>query len=309
VHKYNTPIIMQIGHDGPVTRRVNTGVATVGPSAIADKSYNEEKPKALSELEIKEIIKNIILAIGRAQKAGYDGVELFTTHGGLLSAFLSENSNIRTDKWGGTTENRFRIIRESYEGARNQFKDYPIIIKVNAYDFQPDGMRVEEMVKIASLLENAGCDGIEVSSGVAGDGFSPVRVHDFPTDMLLEYNFAYKDLSPTLKTLTKYGMPLFSWMYKYEPVNNNVCAAQKIKNAVSIPVIVVGGIRKLNDIEQIIGRNMADYVSMARPFISEPDIVNKFKAERQVSSECLECGHCILALEELPVECFYGEVP
>jgi len=150
----------------------------------------------------------------------------------------------------------------------------------------------------------------KIASGVAGDGFSTIRVHEFPTDMLLEYNFAYKDLSPTLKTLTKYGMPLFSWMYKYEPVYNyNVCAAQKIKNAVSIPVIVVGGIRKLNDIEQIIGRNMADYVSMARPFIIEPDIVNKFKAESQISSECLECGHCILALEELPVECFYGEVP
>ncbi len=310
VHKFDTSIIMQIGHDGPITRRVNTGAATVAPSAIGDKSYTEETPKALSEIEIMEIIDNFISAIGRAQRAGFDGVELMAAHGSLLSAFLSPNSNIRTDKWGGSTENRFRIIKKIIKRAKKQFKDYPILVKINAYDFQSDGMRVKETVKIAKLLEDAGCDGIEVSSGVAGDGFSTVRVYDFPTEMLLTHNFNYKDMSPALKTVTRCSIPLISWMYQYEPIYNfNICAAQQITEAVSIPVIVVGGIRKLNDIEQIIGNNMADYVSMARPFIIEPDIVNKFKAESQTASECLECGHCILALEEMPVECFYGEVP
>ena len=96
---------------------------------------------------------------------------------------------------------------------------------------------------------------------------------------------------------------------KPEPLYNyNVCAAETIKENVNIPVIVVGGIRDLHDIEQIIGRNMADYVSMGRPFIIEPDIVNRFKDESQVSSECINCTFCLLALEAGPTECFYGEI-
>jgi 2,4-dienoyl-CoA reductase-like NADH-dependent reductase (Old Yellow Enzyme family) len=307
VHRDNTPIIMQIAHCGRQTRRAITGEGTVAPSAITDNYYNEETPRELTELEIKEIIENFILAIDRARKAGFDGVQLHAAHGYLLSEFLSPNMNQRTDKWGGTIENRFRIIKEIYKGARKRVGDYPIIIKVSAYDYQANGLRVEETIEIASMLQDVGCDGIEVSCGVVDDGFSAIRVPELPVEPALRYSFRFKNQYYIVKKIIPFIAPLL--ISTYEPINNyNVCAAQEIKRNVDIPIIVVGGIRKLNDIEQIIGGNMADYVAMSRPFIIEPDIVNKFRTQSQTSSECISCGYCIVALEEVPAQCFYGQL-
>lgn len=306
-HLHNTPIIMQIGHAGRQTRRVYTGEAPVAPSPVPDKVYDEETPRALTDLEIKEIIQNFITAIERAKQSNYDGVQLHVAHGYLLSAFLSSDTNRREDQWGGSMENRFRIIKEIYEGARKKVGDYPIIVKVNAYDFQFDGMRVEEMAQFASMLENVGCDAIEVSSGIASDGFATLRVPEIPTEAVLAFHYKYKDSPYIVKKLLPIFAPLI--VNRPEPLYNyNVCAAETIKQNVAIPVIVVGGIRNLHDIEQIIGRNMADYVSMGRPFIIEPDIVNKFKEESQKSSECINCSFCLLALEQGPTQCFYGEI-
>lgn len=306
-HLHNTPIIMQIGHAGRQTRRVFTGETPVAPSPVPDKVYDEETPRALTDAEITEIISNFIKAIERAKNSDYDGVQLHLAHGYLLSAFLSSHTNRREDKWGGSLENRFRIVREIFEGARKRVGDYPILVKVSAYDSQPDGMRVEEMIKIAAMLENVGCDAIEVSCGIASDGFSTMRVPEIPTDAILEFSPKFKTSPYLVKKLVPVLAPLL--VDRLEPLYNyNVSAAERIKQHVGIPVIVVGGIRNLHDIEQIIGRNMADYVSMARPFIIEPDIVNRFKEESQKSSECISCGFCLLALLEMPTECFYGEL-
>ncbi len=305
VHRENTAIIMQVGHDGPITRRTITGLPTVGPSQIADNAYNEELPRVLSESEINDIVGDFIQTIVRAQKAGFDGVQLFAAHGGLLSAFISPASNKREDKWGGSTSNRFRIIRKIFQGAKRKVKEFPILIKINGYDFQDNGMKITEAVSIAGMLENVGCAAIEVSSGVPGDGFSTVRVDTFPTQMVLDYHFAYEHYSEFQKRAAQWAMPLISWKYVYKPLYNyNVCVAKRIKRQVGIPVIVVGGIREFEDIERIVGNGMADYVGMARPFIIEPDIVNQFKSKEKVSSDCINCGHCILALEKRSVECF-----
>lgn len=98
-------------------------------------------------------------------------------------------------------------------------------------------------------------------------------------------------------------------MDRHEPLYNyNVCAAREIKQNVKIPVIVVGGIRHRHDIEQIIGGNMADFVAMGRPFIIEPDIVNRFKNQDLSESSCINCGYCLLAIEQGPTRCFHGEL-
>jgi len=109
VHERQTPIILQIAHCGRQTRSRITGEPTVAPSAIRDKFYNEDLPKELTEQEIDEIINNFVKAIERAKQAGFDGVQLHAAHGYLLSQFLSPYTNRRQDRWGGTTENRFRV--------------------------------------------------------------------------------------------------------------------------------------------------------------------------------------------------------
>ena len=112
VHEAETPIILQVAHCGRQTRSKITGFPTVAPSAIRDKFYNEEMPEELTEAQIDDIIDNFVRAIERAKRAGFDAVQLHAAHGYLLSQFLSPYTNRRRDRWGGTTENRFRIIRE-----------------------------------------------------------------------------------------------------------------------------------------------------------------------------------------------------
>ena len=307
VHKHNTPIFMQLAHSGRQTRSALTGQATVAPSALKSKYYNEEVPRELTEPEIYEIIDNFVLAIERAEKAGFDGVQLHAAHGYLLSEFLSPDMNRREDRWGGTTENRGRILREIIEKARKRVGDYPILVKLNGYDFQPHGMRVEEAAKIASMLQAAGCDGIEVSCGVVDDGLSTIRGPEVPVEAALEYSFRLKDKPALIKKMIPAISPLF--VKPYEPVDNyNVCAAMEIKERVDIPVIAVGGIKDLGDIREIIQGNMADYVGMSRAFIIEPDIVNLFQAELSDASECISCCYCIVSIEEKPIECYYGEL-
>jgi len=306
VHKHNTPIIMQIAHSGWQTRSAITGHPPVAPSAIRHPLFDEDLPHELTESEIQEIITNFVKAIERAKGAGFDGVQLHGAHGYLLSGFLSPHMNQREDQWGGSLENRFRIIREIYEKSRKKVGAYPIMIKISAYDFADDGMRIEESVEIAKMLEDAGCDAIEVSCGAA-DGFSTLRASEFPTDAVLKCTSKFKDANIITKTLLPFILP-YAVPLRTPIDNYNVCAANEIKQRVNIPVIVVGGIRRSSDIQQIISRGMADYVAMSRAFIIEPDIVNKFKDKLQAESECISCCYCLVCMEDNPVQCYYGEV-
>ncbi len=306
-HQHNTPMILQAFHAGRQTRSAATGQATVAPSPIKDVYYNEATPEELTELQILEIIDSFVRFIERSKKADFDGVQLNAAHGYLLSEFLSPEMNQREDRWGGSTENRFRIIREILEKSKKRVGNYPILIKLNAYDAQSGGMRLAESVTIAKLLENTGCDAIEVSCGVRDDGFSSVRIPEIPLDAIMEYSFRTKDQPFIIKDIMAMMLPLMIDLHK--PVlNYNVCAARTIKEQVNIPVIVVGGIRDLPTIEQLIRCNATDYVAMSRPFIIEPGIVNSFKSQQQTVSECVSCGLCAVCMEMLPTECQYGRI-
>jgi 2,4-dienoyl-CoA reductase-like NADH-dependent reductase (Old Yellow Enzyme family) len=308
VHEYDTPIIMQISHCGRQTRSQITGLPIVAPSALRDTFFNEDMPKEISEDEINEIINNFVSAIIRARKAGFDGVQLHLAHGYLLSEFLSSHANHRKDRWGGSTENKYRIIDEIFKKAKEQVGDYPILAKINAHDGRKNGMRIEEAIKIAQMLENSGCAAIEVSCGTAEDGLYTIRGEKLPADAAMEYVFKYKNLTgfvktiakPVLKTVMKQPKPLLKY---------NLDAAARIKKSISIPVIVVGGINNMDDINNIIQNKKMDFVSMCRPFIIEPDIVSKFNKEIQTKSKCIMCNHCIMIAEEKPLKCYYGRLP
>ncbi len=308
VHAYDTPIIMQISHCGRQTRSKMTGLPTVAPSALRDAFYSEDMPKELSEDEIDELINNFVSAILRAREAGFDGVQLHLAHGYLLSEFLSTYANRRKDGWGGSIINRYRIIDEIFKKAKERVGDYPILAKINAYDGRKKGMRLEEAIVIAQMLERSGCAAIEVSCGTVEDGLYTIRGEKLPVEAAMAYMFKYKKLprlvkaiaKPILKAVIKQPKPLLKY---------NLDAATKIKDAVRIPVIVVGGINNRTDIDDIIKNTKLDFVSMCRPFIIEPDIVNKFEQGTQTSSKCIMCNHCIMIVEEEPLQCYYGKLP
>jgi 2,4-dienoyl-CoA reductase-like NADH-dependent reductase (Old Yellow Enzyme family) len=167
-------------------------------------------------------------------------------------------------------------------------------------------MREPEAVKIAKLLEKAGCDGIEASCGVGKDGFSIVRTSEPPIDAILELT-PYREKSSLVKFFisigARYKLTSYTPLYNY-----NVCAASEIKKSVNIPVMVVGGIRSMQDMQTIVGNNLADFVSMGRPFIIEPGIANSLQNKSQTESACIDCGYCLLGASIKDVRCYYGEV-
>ncbi|MCX7708316.1 MAG: NADH:flavin oxidoreductase [Clostridia bacterium] len=308
VHEHGTPIIQQLAHCGRQTRSKVTGEKPVAPSAIRDKMFLEEVPKELSDHEIRDIINNFIDAIDRSKKAGFDGVQLHIAHGYLLAQFLSPYSNRRKDQWGGSMENRYRIIDEIFQGARKRVGSFPILVKMNAYDGRKNGMRIDEAVHIAGLLEKSGCAAIEVSCGTIEDGFYASRGEKAPVDAVLEYSYLFRELNPVIKFMAR---PLVRFMLRSDPkpiYNYNVAAAQQIKERVSIPVIVVGGIKSLEDIADIIGTQKTDFVSMCRPFIIEPNLVKKFKEGTRKESRCIHCNYCSIAQEAQSLRCYYGKI-
>ena len=179
---------------------------------------------------------------------------------------------------------------------------------MNAHDGRKNGMKIEEAVQIAKMLETSGCAAIEVSCGMIEDGFYTFRGETLPIDPAMEYTFKYKNLpnfikiisKPVIKTLLKQPKPLLKY---------NLDAAIEIKKQVNIPVIVVGGINNVNDIQSIIENDNIDFVSMCRPFIIEPSIVKKFFEGAQTTSKCIMCNYCGIMSEEKPLKCYYGKLP
>ena len=308
VHEQGVPIILQIAHCGRQTRSAVTGMQTVAPSPVKDFIFNEEIPHALDDREIETIINNFVAAAERAKKAGFDGVQLHMAHGYLLAQFLSNHTNRRRDKWGGSTENKFRIISEIMRRMRESLGSYPVLAKINAYDGRPKGMRVEEAVEIARMLEAAGCDAIEVSSGTVEDGLAIMRGPNPPVEALFNSSFRFKNMPPLMKT---FSSPFIRFsMRSPNPLRGyNIEAAKAIKEAVSIPVITVGGLHDLSDISSAIESGSADYISMSRPFIIEPDIAGKFREGKQITSRCIMCNYCALMIEVDKVRCYYGKLP
>lgn len=304
--EYEVPLIAQLAHGGGQIGRAASGGFNLAPSRKFYVMPNKFS-QVLSEEQIAEIIASFISAIERAKKAGFAGVQIHAAHGYLLSEFLSGGLNRRKDRWGGSTGNRFRIISEIMEGARNLVGDYPVLAKFSAYDNLKNGIREDEAVQLAIMFQKAGVDALEVSCG-ANDGLSTIRAPKIPSAAIAANTLPVKIRSALLGSLVQKFIPLV--VKRYDPVYNyNISTAEKIKQNVDIPVIAVGGIRNINDINSFISEKKADYVSMCRPFIIEPDIVNKFKNGKQAASRCIDCCHCMFGPHDKPVRCYYGKTP
>ena len=253
-------IAMQIAHAG---RQVEQGSVSepVGPSAVTDSSSGIT-PREMTDSEIEHCIDSFADASERAKLAGIDAVQIHGAHGYLISSFISPRSNRRTDKWGGSLDNRTRFLMETYRRIRTKVgNDYPVLVKLNAADFVDGGIQVNESVQIARTLSEEGIDAIEVSGGTfesaAGKGAARTRIR-----------------KPEQEA---YFLPY----------------AAKMKEVVGdIPVILVGGIRSAQVMERIVGQGTADFVSMSRPLIREPDLPNRVKDGKE-RADCISCNGCM----------------
>lgn len=308
VHKYDTPIVLQIAHCGRQTSSKVIEEQKVAPTAKRHLFY-PDKAQELDEKGIQEIIDDFVLASIRAEICGYDAVQLHGGHGYLLHDFMSPYGNNRTDKWGGNTENRCRIVCQIIKGIKAK-TTLPVWIKISAEDNRKNGMNIDETIEILKYLEKAGLDAVEVSCGTVEDGMNTMRSKVMPMDAVFKYREPCASFPKPLKAISLACANLVNPLIKQPtPLENfNVVNAEKIKKSTNLPVIVVGGIHKLDDMESIVESGKADAVSMCRPFICEPNLAKKLKDKTQTEAKCIMCNFCGLVIEKGETKCLYGKI-
>ena len=274
VHEAGAPIVIEIYHSG------NQGIAIPGvtydelPTPSGQMSNLMQMPsREMTHDEVVEMEQCFIDATIRAYKAGFDGVEIHGAHGYLLNEFLSPYTNHRTDEYGGSTENRCRIIKNIMAGIRAELPDYPVIVRYSADEYLrcigiDDGIDIEEGVKIAKELESYGVDALDVSAGI------------YET-----MNWAWEPVG-------------FQQGWKIEN-------AKAVKEAVSIPVIACSVIRDPAYADKVIAEGYCDFVGSARQFLADPHWANKAKEGRiDEIRRCISCLNCMENLmAEHPVTC------
>lgn len=253
VHDEGGRIAMQILHAG----RYAFSPECVAPSALKS-PISPFAPKELDEAGIEKQIADIATAAGRARHAGYDGVEIMGSEGYFLNQFLVSYTNRRTDRWGGSYENRMRLPVEVVRRVREAVgDDFIVIYRLSMIDLVPDGSTWDEVVTLAKAIEDAGASILNT-----GIGWHEARI-------------------PTIATSVPRGA--FTWVTK------------KLMGEVAIPVITSNRINTPEVAEGVLADGCADMVSMARPFLADPDFVAKAEAGRsETIAPCIACNQACL---------------
>jgi 2,4-dienoyl-CoA reductase-like NADH-dependent reductase (Old Yellow Enzyme family) len=294
VHRHDSRIFAQICWAPPqLPRRKARALGATAPSAGLNKT-NFLFDRALTDKEILAIVADFGAAARRARTAGFDGVQLHAAHGYLISRMLSPKHNRRTDRWGGDFERRLAFARAVVEATRGAVgADYPVTVKLNAHDGEPGGMDTDTGTRIAQSMAGWGVDAIEVSAGTGDVGFGCYpNKGGIPLASGKQYvhtNFpALKRVGP-LVDLALYAVGRrvgFPGEAYFEPL------ARRVAEAVSIPVLCVGGIRSLEVAERIVRDTPIAMISLARPLVREPDLPNRWRDGSTPVAACTSCNEC-----------------
>ncbi|MBI5675380.1 MAG: NADH:flavin oxidoreductase [Nitrospirae bacterium] len=262
VHREDGRIVVQLAHAGCQADAGLIGMEPVGPSVL----HTDGKP-VCREMTIEEIagtVRAFSDAAGRAKKAGFDGVQIHAAHGYLLSQFLSPFFNKRSDSYGGSLENRARFLLDSYRAIRNAVgNDYPVLIKINSEDFLENGFTTEEMIEVAVILEIEGINAIEMSGGTGRSDKKFIPVRTVLCDSEDKEGF-YRE------------------------------AARRYKEKINVPLMLVGGIRSFEVAEKLVKDGVTDYISMSRPLIREPGLINRWRSGDHGKSACKSDNACFI---------------
>jgi len=267
VHKEGAKIAVQLFHAGRETGKVFNPrrKQALAPSVVSDDPYFEAPHRAMAEEEVWEIIRAFGDASRRAREAGLDAVQIHAAHAYLLSQFLSPFTNRRTDSWGGNLENRLRLHHEIYRDIRSRVgEDYPVLVKIGVQDGFPGGLAFHEGLRAAQSLSHWGCDALEISSGLRGKGYENAEFRTGINQLDREAYFR-------------------EW-------------CRDIKRSVDAPVMMVGGFRTFALMEEVIQKQEADFISLCRPFIREPGVINDWKNKDRHRATCISCNKCFEAL-------------
>ena len=304
VHQNGEKIMFQLAHGGRQVPKKLIGEAPLAPSSKGRDPVSLNKAKKMDESDIRDVIHAFAKASKRAEEAGADAVQLHCAHGYLINEFLSPFFNDRQDEWGGSDEGRFRLLKEIVLEIKKVLNDdTPILVKLNTNDFTPKkGITIELAKKYVEWLVDLKIDGVELSCGTYYS-FHMAR-GDIPIKELA-YGLP-RWMRPLAKLQFKKMIPLCEFEEAY-----NLQAAKMIKPVMQeVPLLLVGGLRRISQIESLIEKNYTDFISMSRPFIREPFLVKRFKEAQSKEAACISCNKCFAAIfNNIPLNCYAKGIP
>ncbi|RZL92364.1 MAG: hypothetical protein EOP82_10350 [Variovorax sp.] len=265
IKEHDCHVFGQLNHRGGLLRRSVLNMEPVGPSPWINPNTGDAV-RALAVPEIHEIQKLFVAAARRLALAGYDGVEIHAANGYLFQQFFTRRINQRTDQYGGSIENRMRLLLETIDRVRQALPDLCLVVRLSASEFAADGYTGEEIVELAQAVERAGVAAIDLSGG--------------------------SNESPQL---SKYCIQPPSF-----PRGCLAPLAKPIKEAVGIPVLVAGRIVEPADAEQVLASGSADFVSLGRALYADPHWC--LKAFGKVKAPIRQCIACNICFERLTLE-------
>lgn len=262
VHQYDSKIMMQLNHAGRhAPPEYNPGSEVIAPSPVTS-GVSGMTPREMNVHDIEQLVESYGKAAARAKACGFDGVQIHAAHGYMVNQWLSPYSNRRDDEWGGDQERRTRFAIEVLRSMRETVgPDYPVMIKMNCADFYEGGLTTVETRYIADKLCQEGIDAIEISGGI--------------------YEVFERIIRPGL-------LPPEEEPY-YLPY------ADEIRDAISVPLMLVGGMRTPSVMEEILANGKADYVSMCRSLIREPNLIKQIRLGQRSAATCISCNLCLIA--------------
>ena len=285
VHRAGGVIFAELSHAG--SQSLIADLVPLAPSIVPNAIF-ARPPAEMSEADVEKVIADFAAAATRARQAGFDGIHLHSGNGYLLSQFNSPFANRRDDLWGGDGRRRARFILEVYRAVRHATgADFPIAARLGIADTVAGGLDLNDGLAIARRLAAAGLDALEVTYGVMMSycenirPYAGVRRSRAIADGLLHRTFS--------RTVAE---------AYYRPF------ARAAKSAIDIPVILVGGLRSTEVMDDIVRSGDADFLAMARPFVREPDLVNKIARGRRGPVDCVSCNICFLHEGIDPLRCW-----
>ncbi len=267
VHEEGGRVVAQLMHAGWFGNPELSGLTLVGPMQTVNPA-NGRKVRALSSQEVHQHIEDFARAGRRAREAGFDGVQVHAAHSWLVSAFLSPATNHREDEWGGSPAKRAAFLVKILEGLRQECgPDFPILIKLGLRDYHPRGRDVGAGIELVCAAMRAGLDALEISEGLEGKPFHHIR-----------------------EAATR---PYY------------LAETRALREAVRLPTIVVGGFRRLEDMRAVVEGDLADSVSLCRPFIMDQHLVRKLRTGAISRSDCVSCNGCIQEMHRGNLHCVF----
>jgi 2,4-dienoyl-CoA reductase-like NADH-dependent reductase (Old Yellow Enzyme family) len=263
VHERGGKVAIQLSHAGCRGAVGLTGIEPIGP--VVMKGDQGQLCREMRQGDFVCVMSDFSNGAVRAEKCGFDAIQVHGAHSYLLSQFLSPCHNTRTDEYGGMVRNRARLLMDVLRCVREAAPGLALAVKINSDDFIDGGFSVDDMIEVAKYLEEERtADAIELSGG---SPFSPKYMSFRPGPIRTEADEVY---------------------YRE--------AAMRYKQKISVPLILPGGIRSYSVAKDLVEQGVTDYVSMSRPLIREPGLINRWKGGDTRKATCLSDNKCLTPL-------------